>query len=205
MMELQEAIRTRRSVKVYADKPVEREKILKVIEAGNRAPSACNIQGWRFLVVEDKSHRDSLVEKGVIHLKNIPVGIFVLYYNKTNNTEYADYVQSASAAIQNMLLTAHDMGLGACWICHLPKKDVLRRLLKVPGHYDPIALVTLGYPSQPEREVPRKADAKDLVCYEEFGFDISDPKGQIRKSLKKVHEKLPGPLKKITRGIYEKK
>lgn len=169
-MELKEAIFKRRSVRKYLRKPVEKTLIEKVLESAIWAPSACDLQGWRFIVVEDEERKRELIKQGVVKLKNVPVGIFVIYDNRTRNPEYQDHVQSAAAAIQNMLLTAHSLGLGGCWFCALPPKECLRKMLKLPWHYDPIALVAIGYPAESPKEVLRKKAVPDLWCYGEFDF-----------------------------------
>lgn len=162
-MDVFEAIRTRRSVRSFEDSPVARELIEQVIEGGRWAPSACNIQGARFVVVEDAKEKKVLIEAGVTKLKNTPVGIFVLYDNRTHNQEYADHIQSGAAAIQNMMLSAHALGLGAVWICNLPSQQKMRKLLQVPWYLAVIGLVRLGHPKQIPGPVPRKKTLAE-VC-----------------------------------------
>jgi len=126
-------IKTRRSIRLFQDKKIDRKTAKKIIEIATYAPSACNIQGWRFIVVDDQTKKQEIVDHGgSINIKNAPLGILVLYDNRTKNTEYADDVQSAAAAIQNMLLKIHDLGLSACWTCHLPSRKQLRKIFNIP-------------------------------------------------------------------------
>jgi len=175
-----EAIRTRRSVRQFRGQPVEDAKINRVIEAGRWAPSACNIQGAIFIVVKDEKRKKSLVEAGIGKLKNTPVGIFVLYDSRTNNREYSDHIQSGAAAVQNMLLTAHALGLGAVWICDLPPQKRMRELLGYPWYYTTIALIRLGYPSAEPRGVKRKHSLEEVCHFESFRVE---ERGSIRDSI----------------------
>ena len=76
---------------------------------------------------------------------------------RRQKTEHTMATQSLAAAVQNMLLAAHSVGLGSCWFCApLFCQDVVRGVLKVPDNVEPQALVTLGYPSEKADELPRK-------------------------------------------------
>jgi len=206
-MELQEAILKRRSIRRYLKRPVERELIEKVLESGTWAPSACDIQGWRFIVVESEERKQELIKQGVTKLRNIPVGIFVVYDNRTNNLEYQDHVQSAAAAIQNMLLTARSLGLGSCWFCNLPPKRRLRKMLNLPWNYDPMALVALGYPAESPKLAARKKDVSAVQCYDKFGLDESIPSRQahrLRNAILSLYLKLPQNLQKLISDNLDK-
>lgn len=209
-MELNKVIKGRRSIRNYVDRPIEKEKIEKIIEAGTMAPSACDIQGWRFIVINNKKLKEKIVNAGGAHfIKNAPVGILVLYDNRTDNVEYMDYIQGASAAIQNMLLTAHSLGLGSCWVCHLPTKKQLRSLLKIPWYYDPIAYITIGYHKKEPRSRPRRHETNKLTAYNIFDFDEKTPskiylKSRIKRILRGIYLRLPTPIKKILKPLERK-
>lgn len=154
-MEFEKVIFGRRSVRKFSDKSVEREKINKIIEAAIYAPSATNKQAWKFIIVDDKSKKEcicktngSVVKVGADIIYNAPVGILVLYRNDVskNYRLYKDTIQSAAAAIENMLLMAYELGLGGCWLCKLPLPKYLREIFNIPKTYDIIAYVALGYP-----------------------------------------------------------
>lgn len=164
-VELTAAIKSRRSVRKFRDESVSRELLMQIIEAGTQAPSACNIQGWRFIIVDDPGLRRTMQEAGgSVLLPQSPSGILVVYDNTTKNTPYRDDVQSAAACIQNMLLTATGFGLGACWICNLPSPSFLRRLLGIPWNYSPVAYLILGYPVEAVRkEMPRRNRLEAIV------------------------------------------
>jgi len=195
-MELFEAIYTRRSVRSFSSQEISEQDLTKIIDAGRWAPSACNVQGWRFIVVDDPHTKRSLIDLGAASfLEKAPLGVLVVYDNQTDNLEYADYVQSAAASIQNMLLAAHALGIGGCWICHLPRKEELRSLLAIPSHYDPIAYVALGYPQREPKPKERKAGIKDILAYNKFtGVRSSRRAGlglSVRRVLRKIYYLMP--------------
>ncbi len=157
-MELNQAIFERKSIRSFQDKPVEEDKIKELIKAAIYAPSASNKQAWKFIVIDDKDMKEAICMQnggitkngGTDLIQKAPTGILVLYRNDVsrNYKLYKDTIQSRSAAIQNMLLKAHEVGLGACWMCKLPHPGYLRKLLDIPKYYDVIAYVVLGYPKE---------------------------------------------------------
>ena len=172
-MNLEEIIKTRRSIRIFQDRKVEFSLIEKIIELATYAPSACNIQGWRFIIVEDEKIKQELVDQGgTILIKNAPNGILILYDNRTKELEYSDYIQSAAAAIQNIHLAAHSLGLGTCWLCHLPPKRKLRKIFNIPRCFSPIAYVLIGYKQKEPVDVPRKHKTKELIGYDEFPTSV---------------------------------
>ena len=159
----------RRSIRKFKPDPIPEDILLQILQAGQMAPSACNMQNWKFIVIDDASIKQTIKEMGgAVFIKNAPVGILVLYDNRTQNIEYLDYIQSAAAAIQNMLLTASELGIGACWVCHLPPKRQLRKLLDIPWHFDPIAYIPMGYPDGVMPTRARKCDIKNIISYNKF-------------------------------------
>ena len=110
------AIHTRRSIRKYTDQPVTPEQVRTLLAAAMAAPSAGNQQPWQFVVVTDK---DLLAQVGLLHphvhmAPKAPLGILVC--GDTRAEKYAGYwVVDCSAAVQNLLLAAHDLGLGAVW------------------------------------------------------------------------------------------
>ena len=143
-MTLEEAIYGRRSIRKFNDKEVPELLIRSLIDAAIHAPSACNLQGWKFLVVR-KGDRKVFHNEILFHA---PAIIFVAYKNDANSTTgtlHKDYVQSAAAAIENLLLMAYNKGLGACWICDIPESTVLQAHFHLPKNYEVLAAVALGY------------------------------------------------------------
>jgi len=148
-----EAIITRRSIRLYKNKPVPDELFESILKAGMYAPSAMNLQPWEFMIFnnpETISRCNQAIPHGESILKQTPAAILVCGDNKTEqNTDYL--VQNCSAAIQNILLQIHEIGLGACWIAVYPIADViknLREIFNIPDYIIPVALISIGYPSE---------------------------------------------------------
>ena len=116
-MDLFEAVRQRRSIRVFKDEAVPEELIEKIIEAAQWAPSACNSQEWRFIVIDNPEVKEKLLKETTAYfVGRAPLLILVLYSNRTHNFEYKDHLLSAAMAIQNMQLAAHALGLGSCCV-----------------------------------------------------------------------------------------
>ena len=149
-MELKEAIFGRCSIRSFQDKPVAIEDIKELIQAAIYAPSASNHQAWKFIIVNNEETK-KLVRglRGSILITDAPTGILVLYRNDlTLNLTYKDYIQSAAAAIQNILLAAYEKGIGSCWINRLSAPNYIRKALNIPKIFNIIAYIALGYPKE---------------------------------------------------------
>ncbi len=171
-MNLDEAIKDRRSIRKYNDKLVELTKIHEIIEAGMWAPTACNKQEYKFIYINNKEKLQKIKLLGSAHfLESCNQAILVLYSNRTDNIEYRDNIQSGAAIIQNMLLKAHSIDIGTCWICNLPLKRNIRKLFNIPNEFDPIAIVSLGYYENTPKPISRKYDIKDILYENEFNDD----------------------------------
>ncbi len=179
-MDLDTAIKTRRSVRRFSDRPVPEDQLRLIVEAGNSAPSACNFQAWRFRILTAAQKHKMVKLGGADIIANAPLVIMV-FYPKTDNP-YHDGIQSASACIQNMLLTATSLGIGSCWICHLPMKTQVKQLFSAPFHYEPVACVLLGYPAGAQVPMKRKFSFEELF---EFGSK------SYRNILKYFYTRLP--------------
>jgi nitroreductase len=209
-MELTQAIINRRSVRSFGNEPISKETINKIIEFANHAPSACDRQDWKFIVIDDQGKKDKLADLGgSILIKSAPLGILVLYGNQTINTEYRDDIQSASAAIQNILLMCAEMQLAACWICHLPPAGQVRRLFKVPGHYSPVAYILIGKGKTAPAPMPRKHQPEDMVCYNSFSQNWQKKHSSslaffLKSTAAKLYFRLPIKIKILLNPLVDK-
>lgn len=185
-MELQEAIFGRTSIRKFTDELISKEDIKKLIKAATYAPTACNQQGWKYIVITDTEIKDKIYNMHYSRLiKESKAGILVLYRNDLsyNYLMYKDHIQSAAASIQNILLQAYEMGIGSCWVCDLPPQKKLKRLLNIPQYYDVIAYVALGYTKEylsehtlehyegdikSARNRKRKHNLEDIISYNKF-------------------------------------
>ncbi len=151
-MDTLEAIHTRRSIRRYEDRPVSEELRRKLLAAAMSAPSARNGQPWQFVVIDD--HR-TLSEIATINpnaqmCQQAPLAILVCGDLALEKSE-GYWVVDCAAAVENMLLAAHALGLGAVWTGVYPRPermDGLRRLLKLPERVIAHSLVVVGYPTE---------------------------------------------------------
>ena len=151
-MDAMEAILTRRSIRQYTDRPVADEVFTDLLKAAMAAPSAGNQQAWQFVVINE---REVLDEIPTIHpysrmVKQAPLAILVCG-DMALETNEGFWVQDCSAATQNLLLAAHARGLGAVWLGVYPREQRVvdfRKLLGLPEHVVPLALVSVGYPAE---------------------------------------------------------
>ena len=145
-MNLNETIKNRRSIRKFKDMPVEEEKITRILEAGRWAPSGLNNQPWRFYL-PGKAEKEKLAEftKYSHVIKNCASCICVYLdtgavYDRTKD------VMAIGACIQNMLITAVELGLGSCWLGEiLNRKKEVNEFLNIPAKYELMAVIAFGY------------------------------------------------------------
>ncbi len=159
-METLEAIRTRRSIRSFKSKDVPERVLKQVLEAGMMAPSAGNQQPWHFVVIRDREMLDSIpsFHPYSIMVRQAPMAILVCADHELASRHHDFWVQDCSAAVQNMLLAIHDLGLAAVWVSSYPNKERVagfRKLCSLPDSVDPLALVVLGYSDQKGGKVER--------------------------------------------------
>ena len=161
------AILGRRSVRAYLeDRQVEHEKIVKLLQAGMAAPSACNIQPWEFIVVTEKE-TVSLIKKSIANYANYnaPVVMVVCGYAKFIPWEGDNGIIDCCAAIENMLIAATAMGLWSVWIGGFDPASI-RKILDIPESVVPIGVVYLGYAA--ERQEPRTKYVEEAVYWQKY-------------------------------------
>jgi nitroreductase len=204
-MDLISAIKERRSVRRFLEKEIDMHTVKEIIRSGTFAPTACNRQAWRFIVVTDKKIKASLRDKGGSSIIfNSPVGVLVLYNTFTDNLEYPDNIESASACMQNMLLAATHFGLGSSWINNLPNKAFLHKFFKIPKRYDIIGYIALGYSAPDVKQMPRKYSAVDeLISYNKFEMKKEIEKRKSGKLVARI-TKIFLPLYRISPKIVKK-
>ncbi len=176
-MEFFEVIYGRRAVRQYKPDPVRREDILKILDAANYAPSGMNNQQWEFIVVSGKKKIQlgdsyAIIADGYTSSWDQPQRDEFIGYARTYGgapvlivvlTEASDIrgiskmnLESASAAMENLLLAARAMGLGTCWMTGpLQDEPNIRRILDIPDNKEIVALTPLGYPVSFPEALPR--------------------------------------------------
>ncbi len=171
-MDVWEAIKRRRSVRAYLDKEVEEEKVRKILEAAREAPSASNRQEWRFVVVQEKSKRQALMQaaKGQAFVAQAPV-VIVCCADTDNHIMSCGqlcYPIDVAIAIDHMTLMAVELGLGTCWVGAF-YEDEVKRILSIPESIRVVELLTVGYPQQEPDYRKDRLPLESIVFYEKWG------------------------------------
>ena len=165
-MEALEAIKGRRSIRKYQSKAIPGEVLNQVLEAGRWAPSASNFQPWKFVVVKNDKAKEELARTATYgsFLTDAPVAIAVVIDPWSSNHP----VEDGAAATQNMLLAAHALGLGSCWIgsYNSAYENRAKSILGVPDDRRLLSLISLGYPA--ESKEGTRVKLGELVCYERY-------------------------------------
>lgn len=165
-MDILEIIKTRRSIRRFLDRTIPDDLVEKILEAGRWAPSGLNNQPWRFAVVADPGLKEGLSK--LTRYSRIVQGAGVLIPVFLNNAESYHRIKDAQAigaCLQNMLLEAHSMGLGAVWLGEIIKSDrEIRNLLGLGDELELMAVLAIGYPAEAPGATKRKA-LQDLIVY----------------------------------------
>jgi nitroreductase len=168
-MTVAEAIKTRRSVRKYDPRPVEEEKLLAVLEAGRISPSAANGQQWRFILVRDKALMEKMFEasdKQPSVAQASAVIVAVATGSRVMLCGEGTGAVDCSIAFTHMLLRAHELGLGTCWLGRF-HADIVKDALGIPKEAEVVAMSPIGYPAEVPDARQRKPFA-EVVSFDEF-------------------------------------
>lgn len=175
-MEMIQALAERRSVRKFAERPVDRETLEDLVEAACAAPSASNLQSWRFVMVTDADlvRKVDLVSPG---LSGHPPVILVICSDleevarrgSAHSLEYGCMMDAAMAA-ENLMLRAVELGLGTCAIKSYNEAAV-RKVLRLPETARIELLVTIGYP-QGQPRCPARKPIQDVLFWNGWKEDI---------------------------------
>ena len=171
-METFEAILTRRSVRAYRKDPVSKELLDTILLAATAAPSGGNRQPWAFIVICDRRRLQGLVSLSP-GLSSEPGAIIAICLDETRATKTEDgdaesmVWMDLGAAMENILLVAHDQGLGACAIGSFHEQGV-RELLRLPSKLKLALLVSIGIPTRVPTG-PKKRPPEEMIFFEEYG------------------------------------
>jgi len=172
--ELFKTIYDRRCYRRYKDAPVEQEKLDELIKAAVQAPSAGNLQPWDFVITKDGELKESIMKasRNQSFIIQAPVLITVCANWRASEKVYGPRgkelycVQDTAAAMQNILLATHVLGLGACWIGEFDEAEI-RKILRIPEFIKPVAILSVGYP-EGETQKPARDDWRGVVHKETF-------------------------------------
>ncbi len=163
-MEILEGILTRRSIRKYTDKVIDRNTVEELVRYGMYAPSACNTQPWHFVLLNDPELFKKIMEFQP-HTQMLSHAQWVIAVcgdeQLAHTPEY--WPVDCAAATQNILLAAHGMGIGSVWLGIYPRPDrvlAMKNLLNLPEHIHAFSLISIGYPDQqipqPDRSQPSR-------------------------------------------------
>lgn len=170
-MEIMEALRGRQSVKTYLDRPVEPEKLERVLEAGRLAPSAYNHQYRRFVIVTDPACKRAIREKAGAQpmVEQAPV---LLVLCATEENEFVmpcgEKIYPIDMALCGayMMLEAYEQGLGTCWLGTFDA-DAVKELLGIPEEARVVTMIPLGYHDGTQERKPRR-ELSEIVAYNHY-------------------------------------
>lgn len=184
-MDTLEAIRTRRSVRRFSDRPVEPEKLRAVLEAVQMAPSWANMQCWRFVVVEDPDMKAKISELSYVEAYFAPKGyksnpsrkalaeapvVIVACGVPTDSGDLRGqqyYLADVGIATENLMLAAHAVGLGTVFVGVFDEEN-LGYLLDIPPEVRIVGLFPLGYPQEEPKGAPPRKPLDEIVHYEKW-------------------------------------
>ncbi|MBI2581391.1 nitroreductase family protein [Candidatus Woesearchaeota archaeon] len=171
-MDVFEAFRNRRSIRKYLDLPVEWDKIGSILDAGRLAPSSGNLQTWKFIAVRDLNKRKQLaeasaqqywMEQAPVHI--VIVGVFdkhLRFFGERGKNLYV--IQDCAMAAMQMMLAAHALGLGSCFVSAINEERV-GEIILIRGNARPMGILTIGYPAE-QPKMPLRYRIENIVYLE---------------------------------------
>jgi nitroreductase len=156
-METLKAILTRRSIRKYSTKNIPEEYYEVMLKAAMHAPSGRNRQPWHFILINNRDILNKLAAVSPSWKMLEEASSAIVVYGDQNLEDSESFIiQDCSAATQNILLAAHELGLGSVWLGVHPRPDRLEPLIEIlhiPAHIVPVSMVSLGNPDE-DREQP---------------------------------------------------
>ncbi|NWF95317.1 MAG: nitroreductase family protein [Candidatus Thorarchaeota archaeon] len=170
-----ETLKARTSIRSFENVSIPDSDIQRIIEAGVSAPSAGNRQPWRVVIVTDKAVKEALAKGafGQTFVASAPVVLAVCGVPEESAERYGNrgrdlYVfQDTAALTQNILLAAHAMGYGTCWVGAFDDEEVAR-VLRTPSSVRPMALIPIGVPKKPIPEKRQRRPMSEVVVTGRF-------------------------------------
>lgn len=180
-MDFFQLVSNRESVRGYIERPVEREKIIKIIEAASLAPSACNAQPWKFVVVDDKEKLSAIAKslcEAIVGLNKfaITAPAFVVVVGDKRNfaskigeiIKHKDYTSmDIGIASEHICLAATELGLGTCMMGWFKEKEI-KKLLNIPMNREIHLVISLGYYENKEPRVKGRKPLDSMLSFNEY-------------------------------------
>jgi len=164
-MEVLEAIKTRRSIRGYKKDPVPEEVLEQILEVGRWAPSASNMQPWEFITFTDPEVKRQVTRCFLYgwFMEEAPLGILVVVDPRVGQCP----VEDGTLATYAIMLAAHGLGLGTCWIHPGTSDEKAKEILGIPREKRIICALSVGYPNEAPSKERRKL--RDIVHAERYG------------------------------------
>lgn len=166
-MDTIEIIKTRRSIREYKDKPILKEVLENIVDAGRFAPTARGVQPWEFIIVTNPDSLKKiadLAENGRFIAGAVScIAVFC------SDTKY--YLEDGCAATENILIAAASLGIGSCWVAgdKKPYCQEISKLLSVPDEFKLISLIALGYPEAEESfKIVDRRNLNEIIHWNKF-------------------------------------
>lgn len=175
-MSLMDIIKTRKSVRSYSDvKELATADLNKILEAARLAPSAKNLQEWKYVVVRDKGIIEQLVP--ACKDQKFISGASAIVVACSDQTDYVmtcgqnAYTVDLAISLEHMVLMAAELGIGSCWIGAFYENRV-KELLNIPNKVRVVSLLTLGYPAHDLKTIvtTTRKNIEEIVCYDKWNF-----------------------------------
>lgn len=173
-MDFLELAKERYSVRKFSDKKIETEKIDLILEVGRLAPTACNNQPQRILVLDNEISLNKLKDCTPYHF-NAPLAILICYDNTVSWKRKYDNQDSgeidASIVTTQMMLEVANLGLGTTWVGHF-NPELVKAVFELPENIIPLALLPIGYPGEncaPSPMHDKRLEMSETVFYNTFG------------------------------------
>jgi nitroreductase len=171
MMNVIDAIKMRKSIRSFLDKPVEDAKLNTVLEAGRLAPSAANRQEWRFLVIREPETRNRIAMAAGRQKFVGEAPIIIVACAETDNKMMRcgqlSYPIDVAIALDHMTLAAVELGLGTCWIGNFDDQ-LVKKILGIPDEIHVVQLLPLGYPEDPSVIEKDRLAVEKIVRYDRW-------------------------------------
>lgn len=181
MTDILDLIKSRRTIKNFQPKFVSWENVSRILEAARHAPSSGNLQNWKFIVVFEQDQKQQLAGLCYQQYEIVPAGVLIVvcaepekterYYGQRGKDLYP--AQNCAAAIENMLLEAHSLGLGTRWIGAFDEDKVKARFM-IPEEVRVEAIIAVGY-AQDIPEKPPRYPLEVLVYFGKWRGRMRDP------------------------------
>jgi nitroreductase len=165
-MEVFEAIKIRRSIRAYQDRPVEEKKLQKILEAGRLSPSAVNRQPWSFIVISDPRMKEQMLEAyNRSWFVKAPIIIVACAFPEQawrRSDEEEFWKIDVAIAFQSLILAATAEGLGTCWVGAFDERKV-KLALGIPEKVRVVAMTPLGYAAEQKGPVSERKPIVEII------------------------------------------